>query len=128
MLEPMPLDVAVRVCFPHGGITKSTLLAAIRKGALGFEKVGRTYLVTAADIAAWREKCREEAKGRVCSYASARAARPCTSSGTDRLRSAQAAALMMSQALTRPSRNTSQSISGPTPENVISLELQSRKS
>jgi len=64
MDEPMPLDVAVTRCFPHGGITKSTLLAAIRRGALVFEKVGRTYLVTEADIAAWRSQCREEAKGR----------------------------------------------------------------
>ena len=55
---PMPLEAAVRVFFPHGGVTKSTLLAAIRAGTLGFEKVGRAYLVTEADISAWRTKCR----------------------------------------------------------------------
>ncbi len=36
---PMPLAVAVATCFPHGGITKATLLAEIRRGRLGFEKI-----------------------------------------------------------------------------------------
>jgi hypothetical protein len=44
MLEPMPLAAAVKRFFPHGGASKTTLLAAIRAGTLGFEKVGRAYL------------------------------------------------------------------------------------
>lgn len=64
MTAPMPLAVATRTCFPHGGVTKSTLLAAIRAGRLGFEKVGNRYMVTEADIEKWREKCRGDQKAR----------------------------------------------------------------
>lgn len=58
---PMPLAVAVSALFPHGGVTKSTLLAAIRKGDLAYEKIGKAYFVTEADIAAWRNRCRADA-------------------------------------------------------------------
>jgi hypothetical protein len=58
----MPLQVAVETFFPHGGVTKSTLLAAIRDRRLGFEKIGKTYFVTGADIQQWRDtQCRAAA-------------------------------------------------------------------
>lgn len=56
---PMPLAVAAGLLFPHGGVTKATLLAEIRKGRLGFEKIGNRYMVTEADVEAWRKQCRE---------------------------------------------------------------------
>lgn len=90
---PMPLEAAVRVFFPHGGVTKSTLLAAIRAGTLGFEKVGRAYLVTEADISAWRTKCRDEAKARACTSTKGQDDRRSTSSATERAALAQAAPL-----------------------------------
>jgi excisionase family DNA binding protein len=89
---PMPISAAVAAFFPHGGVTKATLLAAIRAGTLGFEKVGRAYLVTEADIQAWRAKCREEAKGRVSTSTKEKAASQSMSSATDRAALAQAAA------------------------------------
>lgn len=128
MTDPMPLDVAARLCFPHGGATKRTLLDAIRKGALGFERVGNRYLTTVADIEAWRKQCRDEARGRVSTSTPARAARPSTSSGMDRIALAQAAALAMSRELTRPSRTISPGPSGPTPANVTCLKSHARKS
>jgi hypothetical protein len=54
----MPLEAAVTACFPHGGGTKATLLAACRKGALAYAKVGNHYFVTEADISGWIDKCR----------------------------------------------------------------------
>lgn len=38
MDAPMPLDFAVKRFFPHGGVTKQHMLAAIHKGALAAEK------------------------------------------------------------------------------------------
>ncbi len=55
---PMPLETAAQAFFPHGGATKSTLLAACRKGALAYAKVGNRYLVTQADMTGWIDKCR----------------------------------------------------------------------
>lgn len=39
MTAPMPLAVAARTFFPHGGVTKSTLLAAIRAFPFRFVRV-----------------------------------------------------------------------------------------
>ena len=55
---PMPLKVAAATCFPHGGVTKSTLLAAIAKGRLAYEKIGKTFFVTEAAVIEWRNQCR----------------------------------------------------------------------
>lgn len=54
----MPLSVALKTCFPYGGVYKSTMLTAIRQGKLDCTKVGRSYMVTNADIQNWTEKCR----------------------------------------------------------------------
>ncbi|MFZ5674425.1 MAG: hypothetical protein ACOZAM_15825 [Pseudomonadota bacterium] len=59
---PMPLKVAVEVCFPYGGLTKSALAYAIRRGDLAYEKVGRSYFVTRRDIEKWRGSSRTAAK------------------------------------------------------------------
>jgi len=39
-MTPMPLSAAVKVCFPHGGASVSTLRKAIVTGALEAEYVG----------------------------------------------------------------------------------------
>jgi excisionase family DNA binding protein len=88
---PMPLSVAVRLCFPHGGATKSTLLAAIRDGKLAYEQVGNRYLVTETDIEAWRETCRRERRDRASGYVSGVDAHQSGSSLTERMSIAQAA-------------------------------------
>ena len=42
-MTPLPLDAAVKTFFPNGGVTKNMLLLAIRRGVLGFEKIGRDH-------------------------------------------------------------------------------------
>lgn len=84
MTEPMPLAEAVRICFPFGGVTKSTLLAAIRSGVLDFERIGRAYFVTEANVMKWREKCRGVAKAHGSKSTGAREGQTDTSSATDR--------------------------------------------
>ena len=54
-MTPLPLDAAVKTFFPNGGVTKNMLLLAIRRGVLGFEKIGRAYFVTEADVMQWRK-------------------------------------------------------------------------
>lgn len=55
---PMPLDFAIRRFFPHGGVSKPQMIAAIRRGELRAEKIGRAYLVTPGAIREWRRKLR----------------------------------------------------------------------
>jgi hypothetical protein len=128
MSEPMPLAVAVKRCFPHGGVTKSTLLAAIGAGALDFEKIGNAYFVTDADVEKWRKSCRNVQKARAPICATEKAVIPSTSSAVDRVKSAQDAALMMSRALTDSSPHTLRKHSSRTPGNVTYLASQSQKS
>jgi hypothetical protein len=52
---PIPLDRAVEICFPYGGIKAATLKIAVRRGDLEYEKIGRAYFVTKAGVARWRE-------------------------------------------------------------------------
>lgn len=59
---PMPLKVAVEVCFPYGGLTKSALFYAIRSGRLAYEKIGKSYFVTRRDVEKWRNLSRTAAK------------------------------------------------------------------
>lgn len=125
---PMPIEKAVTAYFPHGGVTRATLLAAIHQGALGFEKIGRRYFVTEADILKWRKKCRDDARARGFGCSKDQAESPSMSSSTERSRSAQDAALTVSKMLRKPSRTTSPAHSGPTPENVTYLESRSQRS
>lgn len=59
---PMRLETALTVCFPHGGITISTMQNAIRQGKLNCSRLGRVYMVTAEDIQDWMKSCRVEKK------------------------------------------------------------------
>lgn len=98
MNTPMPLPVAVRECFPHGGATVSTLRRAIRNGELAAELIGKQYMVTEDDIAEWRENtCRVRARDRGSISGSVRGPRPSTSSETERMRSAQDALTLLLQ-------------------------------
>lgn len=114
-MKPMPLQVAVETCFPHGGVTKSTLLAEIRRGRLGYEKIGKTYMVTETDIEQWRQSCRvtKSPPGSTCARAGEET--PCSSSSTTDERSALVAAQTMSAALKKNSGNTSPRRTAQTP-------------
>lgn len=59
---PMPIEEAVKVCFPYGGLKKVTLFDAIRKGELAYEKLGRAYFTTRRDVEKWRSSFRVQAK------------------------------------------------------------------
>ncbi len=116
---PMPLAVAVTQCFPHGGATVSTLRAAIRAGDLRCRFVGRSYLVTQADIDTWMTKCQDIAKDRTSISDAAKAARQSGSSRTERMRLAQdALTLMLKNGDSKSSRHTAPRNSGQTPTNA----------
>ena len=118
MSAPMPLEAAVRECFPHGGVTVNTLRRAIRTGELSAELIGKRLMVTADDIEAWREKCRVHQKGRACTLERGRARNLSTISETERKRSAQDALHRMLTGQPKPCANTLQSISGQKLANV----------
>ena len=127
-MTPLPLAQAAAVFFPHGGVTKNTLLADVKKGKLGFERIGNAYFTTEADIQDWRKLCREEARVRVSTCGKNTAGHLSTSSLMDRAKQAQNAALMMSKALTGSCKNTLPKDSGQQPGNVISLQSTAQRS
>jgi hypothetical protein len=118
MTAPMPLEAAVRECFPHGGVTVNTLRRAIRTGELSAELIGKRLMVTADDIEAWREKCRVQAKGRACTFERGRVRNLSMLSEMERKRSAQDALQRMLTGQRKPCGNTSQAISGRKLANV----------
>lgn len=128
MSDLLPLGKAVEKFFPHGGLTVSTLQAAVRSGALGATKLGRSYFVTAEDIQGWVKQCRKSAKPQDCISESAKDAPQSGSSSMERARLAQAAALNISKRLKKRLPATCRKDSGPTPDNVTSLASRSPKS
>lgn len=121
---PMPLHAAVQVYFPHGGVTKSTLLAAIKRGGLAYEKIGNAYFVTGADIQHWRAtECRAAANPQGCNTA------PQKTDGSLSMaerRSTRDAALASVRALKHSSATTSRAIARSTPGSVIPLKSRVR--
>lgn len=88
--EPVPIAVAAKLFFPHGGVTVSTLRSAIRRGELQCEVIGRGYCVTGADIRKWRELCRRAALDRI-SVSDPKTKTAGSISAEDRMKAAQAA-------------------------------------
>lgn len=106
MADPMPLKTALAVCFPHGGITEETMLAAIRNGKLAHEKIGRRYFVTEADVREWRKGCRKDAKAQGSGSGSAKGENPAGALSTDELKLRQNMALMRLERLKKTSPDT----------------------
>jgi hypothetical protein len=119
---PMPLDKAVQVYFPHGGVTKSTLLAAIRRGTLAYEKIGRAYFVTDAGIMEWRRQCHVAANPHGSNTEQLKTA---GSLSMDQRRSTQAAALATVRALKRSSESIARGMAASTRPNVTRLKSPS---
>lgn len=113
MNTPMPLEAAVKECFPHGGVTVNTLRRAIRTGELTAELIGKRLMVTQDDVDAWREKCRVQAKARGSTFERGQARNLSTISETERKRSAQDALQRMLRGPRKPCVNILQSISAP---------------
>lgn len=104
---PMPLDTALRKFFPEGGLSKAALLAAIRRGELSCERIGRSYFVTAGDISEWRSKCRARGYRPGSGSGAVRGETPDGSLSMDERKSTLAAALAITRALRKGSANTS---------------------
>lgn len=118
----MPLDFAVKRFFPHGGVSKTQMLAAIHKGTLRAEKIGRGYLVTPGAIREWRKSCVKSCQpGSAC--ANAPAARGDGSLSMDERKSTRDAALAIIKGLKKASGNTSQRTVRSTPRPETRLKL-----
>jgi hypothetical protein len=126
--DPIPIDVAAAMFFPHGGIKTATLFAAIRKGRLAVEKVGKAYFVTRHDIEEWRKSCRVERSPRASTLGDAPIGSPNGSSEMETQNSSLAVANAMSAALRNVSRDISHRGSTQIPGNVIRPRFKSRKS
>ena len=126
--DPLPIDVAASMFFPHGGIKTATLFAAIRKGRLAVEKVGRAYFVTRHDIEEWRKSCRVERSPRDSTSGDVPIGSPNGSSETETQNTSLAVANAMSAALRNVSRDISRHGSTQIPGNVIRPRFKSRKS
>ncbi len=124
--EAVPVDKAVTLFFPHGGLKRATLMSAIRKGRLGHIRLGRAYFVTRADVEGWVQSCRRSAKELDSGSEKKRGVTPSGSSGMDDAKSALAAARAKANELKRSKPNTSSPTGSRTPANVISLKSASQ--
>jgi hypothetical protein len=123
---PMPLDVAIARCFADGGVTKAHLLAAIRRGDLACEKIGRAYFVTAGDIREWRNKCRARGSRQGFVSGNGKAVNHDGSLSMDERKSTLAAALAITKGLRKSSGNTSRPRVKSTPAPATPLRLVSQ--
>lgn len=101
---PLTLDKAAQTLL-NGVVKAATLRAAIHRGELAFERLGRTITVTARDVKEWREFCRVKPKERG-SMQTADAVNGSSVTGHDS--SALAALLLSANRLIKPSLSTSQ--------------------
>lgn len=125
---PMPLEVAVKECFPFGGASVSTLRTEARKGRLAIERIGGKDYVTRAAIEQMRKLCRVQARGCASPSTGEKVESQSISSETERIERARNAALKISRALTKSSQPIVNEHFVQTLANVISLKSQSQKS
>lgn len=110
------------------GYPVSALRTEARKGRLALIRVAGKDYVTADAIREMERLCRSTVLAHASTSASEKDSQTSTSSGTERVRLVQAAALNVSKMLCKNYRNTSKRTSGPTPSNVISLASSAEKS
>jgi hypothetical protein len=111
---PLRLDVAARLAYPDGSMTKSGLRREIARGRLESERTAGKQYVTLIGIQRMRAKCRENPKVPASTFANDVAVKPSTSSSMEKTKSALAMAEMVAQALRKPSLTTSGKSIGPT--------------
>jgi hypothetical protein len=134
MTTPLRLADAVRIAFPVGGMTVSGLRREAARGRLVIERVAGRDFVTLAAIEEMRKLCRVRVKERACGSApkggtEPASGRPSGSSGTERMKRAQAAALATAERLRKRSPATSPQNTLPSePGAVIHLKSQSQTS
>src|SRR4051812_4243859 len=103
----MPLEVAIARYFPDGGVTIETMRAAIRKGELMCERIGRAYFVTPTDVKEWRNTCRARGSRQGFVSGSGKAVMPDGSLSMAERKSTLAAALETTKGLKKNSASTS---------------------
>jgi len=112
--DPLRLDVAARLAFPDGSLTKSGLRREIARGNLECEVIAGKHFVTLAGIERMRALCRVNRKDPVSTFAIDAGENPLGSSLTDKTKSALAAAQTIAEALKKPSLDISPENTGPT--------------
>jgi hypothetical protein len=114
---PLRLETAVELAFPDGGMTVSGLRREAEKHRLVIETIAGKQFVTLNEIKAMREKCRDNQKAQ--GFGSSRSGEKMESSasgqhgssGTERIRSAQAA-------LEETARRLNERSAGTSPKNT----------
>jgi hypothetical protein len=123
--HPMPLDIALQKFFPDGGLTKEAMLAAIRRGELTCERIGRAYFVTAQDIREWRNRCRVKGYRPGSGSEAVKGEKTDGSLSMAERKSTLAAALAITKGLKKGSVNTSRPRARSTPPAGTPLKLVS---
>jgi hypothetical protein len=123
---PMPLEVAIRRFFPEGGVTIDIMRAAIRKGELTCERIGRSYFVTPQDVRDWRHTCRAKGSRPGFGLGNGKGESRDGSLSMAERKSTLAAALAITKGLRKSSVNTSRRIAGSTPAPGTPLKLVSQ--
>ncbi|WP_456730336.1 excisionase [Bradyrhizobium sp. USDA 3364] len=104
---PLRLEIAARIAYPDGSMTKSGLRREIARGHLDCERVAGKQYVTLAGIEQMRVLCRGNRKVPASTSANAEDAKQFGSSSMEETRSALVAAQTIAEALKRPSPTTS---------------------
>lgn len=121
---PMTLAEAAQTVL-RGVVKVATLRAAVERGELTIERLGRVHVVTPRAIRDWRERCRAPAKA----PASMPIASEDSGSFETDLRSVEQAALLQTVAeLTRPCKPTSRPSSTSPSAAIVPLRSQPAQS
>ncbi|WP_229175801.1 excisionase [Bradyrhizobium ivorense] len=104
---PLRLDVAARLAFPDGSMTKSGLNREAQRGRLQVEKIAGKLYTTMNAINHMRAECRVVPKAPASTSANVADVRTYSSSSTEKTNSALVAAQTIAEALKKPSPPTS---------------------
>ena len=119
---PLRLEVAAKLAFPDGSIGASALRAEARRGNLQIETIANKQFTTLQAIKEMRKKCGQQ-KGQGFTLKEGdgtKINKPCGSSATARIASAQAALKANARKLSKNSANTSpKNIKSPATVNAI---------
>src|ERR1700730_13196139 len=132
---PLPLDVAVRIAFPHGGMTVSGLRRELKRKGLGPEMIARKQFTTLSAIEQMRKLCRADPTDLDCGSnrkkstptANASATRA-GSSVTERSKAARASLEKTARELKPRSATTAPKSTANPPASAVVIPLRSSSS
>jgi hypothetical protein len=111
---PLPLEEALKIAFPRGGMTVSGLRREAARGRLVIEKIANRHFTTLRHIEEMRERCRDIPKEYASGLNQKREMQRVGSQGerhgsfeTERRKSALDALREIAKGLSKPLRNTS---------------------